>query len=476
MDNLNNQIFKDVDNQPRRRLIKIKNKSKKNLKLGGGEGDDNNPPQRPPRPVGFLQALQKNLKDEKSFDFEKSIEEKKQKLKEEKQNLNKWAEEIILQGDSKSKEKLISYKIQIDNYKKKIEMLEEDVKRYKKSYLKENQKLLDCTKKLLDPAMTTVDTKPQSLSDLQEQAHQIQKELTEGTESDYDGQLERKYEELSKRIMDHPEYKEETWKEKNKVINNTALSKIQRFIPDSETLENITLEELRESIKDQLNKIKNKDGKEECKKDEASIDIEETAIKLSKRIFKFKYFFMYLTYDPIRLGKVHGADIFNKIKSDALSVLETRAIYAKLHDVSDDKILKFNVTKGEWVKTLENKVESKLNPKTQASLIEADKLYDDLESFCNSYCAEGLFEVEKKKETYQKPVIGSQTNSVQERMMELEKLREQLQKGKEAMQKLSNDAARKCNWWEKCELDTQSGGKKLSNDKSNKMFYIVQDI
>ena len=266
MNNLNNQNFKDVDNQPRRRLIKIKNKLKKNLKLGGGEGDDNNPPQRPPRPVGFLQSLQKNRKDEKSFDFEKSIEEKKQKLKEEKQNLNKWAEEIIeiiLQGDSKGKgkEKLISYKIQIDNYKKKIEKLEKDVERYKKSYLEENQKLLDCTKKLLDPVLTTVDTKPQSLSDLKEQAFQIQKNLTEGTEDIYyDGQLERKYEEISKLIMKHPEYKEETWKEKNKVINNTALSKIQRFIPNSETLENITLEELRESIKEQLNKIKNKNA------------------------------------------------------------------------------------------------------------------------------------------------------------------------------------------------------------------------
>jgi len=480
LNNLNNQIFRDVENQPIKRLIK--KKKKKLQTAGAGAGDDNPPRPRPrPQPVRLLQAIQKNRKDD--FDFEKSIEEKKQKLKEEKQKLkeekqklNEWAEKII--GDSKGKEELISYKIQIDNYKiqidnykKKIEKLEKDVERYKKSYLEENQKLLDCTKKLLDPAVTTVDTKPQSLSDLKEQAFQIQKKLTEGTEAIYyDGQLERKYEEISKLIMNHPEYKEETWKEENKVINNTALSKIQRFIPNSETLENLTLEELRESIKEQLNKIKNKDGKEECKKDEVSIDIEETAIKLSKRIFKFPHFFMYLTYGPIRLGKVHGADLFNNIKSDVLSVLEARAIYAALHDVLDEKILKSNITKGEWVKTLENKVESKLNPKTHASLIEADKLYDDLESFCNSYCAKGLFEVENKKKTYQRPVIGSK-DPVQDRMKELEIL------GKKRFQKLREDAARRCKWGN-CKspqidgADTQSGGKKLSN----KMFYIIQDI
>ncbi len=469
MNNLNNQNFRDVENQPRKRLIKIKNKKLQTA----GAGDDNPPRPRRPQPFALLQALNKKPKQVDSdtathknvdVDVEKKLEEKK--LEEE-----EWADNITSGDMDKCKQLLI-------RYKKKIEMLENAVKRYKKSYLEENQKLLDCTKKLLDPAVTTVDTKPQSLSDLQEQAFQIQQKLTEGTESDYyDGQLERKYEELSKRIMDHPEYKEETWKEKNKVINNTALSKIQRFIPNSETLENITLEELRESIKDQLNKIKNKDGKEEGKKDEASIDIEETAIKLSKRIFKFKYFFMYLTYEPIRLGKVHGADIFNKIKSDALSVLETRAIYAALHDVSDDKILKFNVTKGEWVKTLENKVESKLNPKTQASLIEADKLYDDLESFCKSYCAEGLFEVEKKKETYQKPVIGN-PDQTQKTMEELQMLKE-LRKGKRAIQELRARCKlgkKNCKSPKLNGADTQSatGGEKLSNHK--KTFYIIQDI
>jgi len=475
MNNLNNQNFKDVDNQPRRRLIKIKNKLKKNLKLGGGEGDDNNPPQRPPRPVGFLQALQKNRKDEKSFDFEKNIEEKKQKLKEEKQNLNKWAEEIILQGDSK--EKLISYKIQIDNYKKKIEKLEKDVERYQKSYLETNKKLLDC----MSTAVTTVDTKPQSLDDLKKQHQEIQnilfKGLFKGTQSVglNEKELTQEFERLSKLIQNHPDHKEKTWKDENYDENNTALSKIQRFIPSSEKLQSdFTEKNLYELIKRKLNKIK--DGKEECKKDESNLNIEDVAEKLSIRIFKLKWFFIYLGYDSIRLGKVEGVDLFNYIKLDVLSVLETRAIYAALHDVSDKKRIIRNITKGEWVKTLENKVEYELDPKTQASLIEVDKLYDDLESFCKSYCAEGLFEVEKKKQTYQKPIIGSQTNPVQQRMMELKKLREQLKKGKEATQKLSNDAARKCNWWEKCELDTQSGGEKLSNDKSNKMFYIVQDI
>lgn len=479
LNNLNNQIFRDVENQPKKRL---RNTHKKKLQTAGV--DDGEQRRRRPPPPPFLQNLQELRQTierrpppptHETKDASKLLEEENKK-----KECITWIDKNISDNNGhidteKCKELLLKCKMETERLKTNVERLQ-------KQHLIMNKKLENYN---IKDTETTVDTEPQSLDDLKKQHEEIQNILFKGTVGLNEEKLIREFERLSKLIQNHPEHKEETWKEENKEKNNTALSKIQRFIPNSEILEKINLDKLYDLIKDQLNKIKNKDGKEECKKDESNLNIEEVTTKLSRRIFKFKRFFMYLTYDSIKLGKVYGNDLFSNIQQNVLSILETRAIYAALHDVSDEKIIiesiKGNTTKGEWVKGLENKVNSflDLDPEKQASLIEVDKLYDDLESFCKSYCAEGLFEVEKKKETYQKPVTGYQTNSVQQRSMELEKikkLREQLKKGKEATQKLSDDAARKCNWWEKCELNTKSGGKKLSNDKSNKMFYIVQDI